>query len=452
MKDTVIVGGGITGLAAAYYLAKAGAGATLIERQPRLGGVVRTEVVERCVIECGPDSFLAAKPAAMELIRELGLADEVIGSNDHQRVTYIKRGGRLVPMPDGLMMMVPTRVLPVALSPLLGWGSKLKMGLEFFRRAKPASHDRSVSEFVIGHYGREALDYLAEPLLSGVYGGDPNELSAASVLPQFVELERNYGSLTRGVLARKKAPGESGGALFRTLKRGLGHLTGTIEARVRPKVEILHDEVAAVEFDGGSYRLRLGDGWLTARKVILCCPAHLAGGLLKPADALLGETLSAVKYNSSITLALVYRKSEIRHPLNGFGFLIPKVERRALVACTWVGRKFDFRVPDDLVFLRCFLGDSSIGLSDEVMLDAVRAELGELMGVDAEPLFHRIHRWPKSMAQYTVGHSKRLAVIRERLEHLPGLYLAGNGYEGIGIPDCIRTGREAAEAAATQSV
>ncbi|MBN8733681.1 MAG: protoporphyrinogen oxidase, partial [Acidobacteria bacterium] len=195
-----VVGGGITGLSAAYYLNRAGVEVTLIEQAPRLGGVITTETVEGCVIEGGPDSFLAAKPAAMELIRELGMADEVIGSNDERRVTYIRRGGRMIPLPDGLMMMVPTRVMPMAMSSLLGWGAKARMGLEWFRKPAARNGDRSVAEFIREHYGQETVDYLVEPRLSGVYGGDPEHLSAASVLPRFVEFETKYGSLTRGTL------------------------------------------------------------------------------------------------------------------------------------------------------------------------------------------------------------------------------------------------------------
>jgi oxygen-dependent protoporphyrinogen oxidase len=443
-RNIVLVGGGITGLAAAYQLSKSGVQATLIERQPRLGGVVQTEVAEGCVIEAGPDSFLAAKPAAMELIRELGLESEVIGSNDHQRVTYIKRGGRLVPMPDGLMMMVPTRIAPMLFSPLLSISTKLRMGLEYFRKPRAVSRDRSVTEFVTEHYGTEAVDYLTEPLLSGVYGGDPDELSIASVLPPFVELERKYGSLTRGVLARLRAPSETGGPLFRTLKQGLGHLTRELEARIRPKIEILRGEAVTCEGIGENFRLRVDGDWIETRRLVLCCPANLAGNILQPVDGTLAATLSQVKYNSSMTMALIYRQQDISHPLNGFGFLIPRRERRRLVACTWVGRKFNHRAPDGLVFLRCFLGGASLGETDETLLKEVSGELRELMGFEARPLFHRIHRWPASMAQYTVGHQHRLEIIRERLHAIPGLHLAGNGYEGIGIPDCIRTGRKAA--------
>src|SRR5690242_4364803 len=226
MPKVIIVGGGISGLSAAWYLSKSGIRPTLIEKDARLGGVIRTDSMHGCTVEGGPDSFLAAKPWAMELIREAGLADKVIGSNDHLRVTYILKNGRLVPLPDGLMMMVPTKIMPLVGTRLLGWGTKIRMGLEFLRRPpKGALPDRTVHDFLLDHYGQESIDYLAEPLLAGVYGGDPREMSVNSVLARFVEIETKYGSLTRGVLATPKPKGSGTGASFlNTLKNGLGDL------------------------------------------------------------------------------------------------------------------------------------------------------------------------------------------------------------------------------------
>ena len=233
MSDTVIIGGGISGLAAAYYLAKGGAAATIVESRPRLGGVIETVHVEGCTIEAGPDSFLSAKPAALELINELGLADQVIGSNDHLRVTFVRRGGRLTPLPDGLMMMVPTKILPLLGTSLVGWRTKLRMATELLRAPKRAAGDQSVAEFIEEHYGAEAVDYLAEPLLSGIYGGNPAALSVTSVLPRFVELANRYGSLTRGVLVERARAAKARSSdtpvapLFRTLQAVWGRCAKT---------------------------------------------------------------------------------------------------------------------------------------------------------------------------------------------------------------------------------
>lgn len=446
MRRVTIVGGGISGLSAAYSLSKAGLPATILERRPRLGGVIETETVQGCVLETGPDSFLSAKPWAMELIRELGLAGEAIGSNDHRRVTYVRKRGRLVPLPDGLMLMIPTKVWPLAATSLLGWRTKLRMGLEWFRGPGGAPRaDRSVAGFVAEHYGNEAVDYLAEPLLAGVYGGDPNLLSVASVLPRFVELEARYGSLTKGVLhERRKATREARGQpLFQTLKGGLGQLVAALVDQTNPKSEVLHGSAEALERVFGGWRVRLGGDWLETESLILACPAYEAGALLAGADAELSALLNAIPYTSSITLSLGYEKAGFSHPLNGFGFLVPKRERRRLVACTWVGTKFSYRVPDHLAVLRCFIGGGEE--SDEALLGMVRDELRDIMGVKETPLFTRLARWPRSMAQYTVGHRDRLAQIEARAAALPGLHLAGNAYTGIGIPDCIRMGKQAAE-------
>lgn len=442
---TAIIGGGISGLAAAWELAKSGQPAVLLEKDPALGGVIRTNVVHDCVIEAGPDSFLAAKPAALELIREMGLESEVIGSNDHLRVTYILKGGRLIPMPDGLMMMIPTKLMPVALSPLLGWGTKIKMGLEYFSSSPPNAPERSVAQLVREHYGQEAVDYLAEPLLSGVYGGDPETLSANAVLGQFIELEKKYGSLTKGTLAmRAQRKGGPAGTLFKTLKGGLGQLIEALTQKLAGKVDRVTGAVVSLTRTATGWQVTLADGTsLDVAKVILAAPAGPASKIVNSLDPALAAVLGAIPYNSSMTIALGYDRAALGHPLNGFGFLIPKVERRKLVACTWVGTKFNHRVPADKAVLRCFLGGANIDESDETLIAAIREELKDLMGVTAEPSFHTVQRWRNAMAQYTLGHQDRVKQIRALASKHPGFALAGNFLEGIGIPDCIRTGQAA---------
>jgi protoporphyrinogen/coproporphyrinogen III oxidase len=448
-----IVGGGISGLSSAYYLAKAGIAPVLIEARPRLGGVIRTEHVEGCVVEAGPDSFLSVKPAAMELIGELGLTGEVIGSNDHLRKTYVWKQGRLVALPDGLMMMIPTRILPMVTTPLVSWSTKFRMGAELFRGPRNGSEeDGSVADFVEKHYGAEAVDYLAEPLLAGIYGGSPRQLSVRSVLPRFVELEEKYGSLTRGVLAeRRRAAAQANHLpLFRTLKGGLQQLVGAVAASIEGKVEVVYRRAEALERTAGGFRIRVDGDWLEAEQVVLACEAHQAA-ILAP-EAGIRDLLAAVPYGSSMTMALGFQASDFPRPLAGFGFLVPKRERRRLVACTWVGTKFSHRVPQGRVLLRCFLGGTDdaavLEESDAAVTEAVLEELHRIVGFSARPSFVRVFRWPRSMAQYAVGHQRRLVELKARLGAVPGLHLAGNAYEGIGIPDCIRTGKQAAEAIA----
>jgi oxygen-dependent protoporphyrinogen oxidase len=438
MRSVVIVGGGISGLATAYYLQKAGIRPTLIEKDPQLGGVIRTEVVNGCLVEGGPEAFLAAKPWAMELIEDLGLTGEVIGSNDHARVTYVVRDGKLVPLPEGLMMMAPTRVWPTAATRLVGWRTKIRMALEWFHRKPEAPlPDRSVAQFVRDHYGQEAVDYLTEPLLAGVYGGDPEQMSVRAVLTRFSELEDRYGSLTRGILAERR---RATGPIFRALKRGMGQLVDAIAARNPAK--ILRGSVDSLEHTGAIYRLRVAGHWMEADEVVLACPAHQSAQLVRSLQPELSHLLAGIPYTSSTTVALGYNRADLQHPLNGFGFLVPARERTGILACTWVGTKFDHRVPDDKALIRCFFNSTELSSTDAI--ETARTDLKRFMGVETQPSFTRISRWPESMAQYTVGHQQRVAAIEQALHGRPGLHLAGNGYYGVGIPDCVRLAKEVA--------
>ena len=315
------------------------------------------------------------------------------------------------------------------------------MGLELLRRPPKAPlADRSVYDFLLDHYGQESIDYLAEPLLAGVYGGDPREMSVNSVLARFVEIETKYGSLTRGVLAAPRPKGSGSGSLFRTLKNGLGQLVDALNG----SADVVHGAVESLERNGSGFRARVNGDWMEADHVVLATPAGDAARLLQPWNGELAALLQAIPYTSSVTLALGYRKDTFDHPLNGFGFLVPKRERKLMAACTWVGNKFSYRVPDDMVLLRCFMGGEALKQSDEALVEAAQRELRSIMGLQAVPVFHSIARWPNSMAQYTVGHEQRQQQVESIVKGIPGLHLAGNGYRGIGIPDCVRAGKEAA--------
>jgi oxygen-dependent protoporphyrinogen oxidase len=492
-RRVAVLGGGIAGLAAAYTLARARqAGAPieefLIEGRDRVGGVIRTERLEGFVIEAGPDSFLAEKPDAAALARELGLGDSLIGSNDRQRRTYILHRGRLVSLPDGLMFLVPTRLWPMVTTPLLPLSSKLAMAAELF--ASPPSEnssqssDESVASFVLRHFGDAMLENVAEPLLAGVYGGDSGALSVRSVLPRFWEMERKHGSLTRATLRamrqRRKAttntnatlqPDSAGtGAaprsalpLFMTLRDGLEQLTRKLAQHLDKTRVHLARRVAGIKLapaspggtaESGSRRYRIfcdGDMAFDADAIILAMPAHECGRLLSSIAPALGALLSQIPYTSSMTVSLGYAEGTREHLPPGFGYLVPRKEKRRMLACTFVHRKFNHRAPEGKALLRCFLGGSRdpavLNLPDEEVVSVVRQELKEILNFPFEPLFCRIHRWPASMAQYPVGHAERVRRIQTQLEDLPGIYLAGNAYSGIGISDCIRTGRAAAQRA-----
>lgn len=438
------MGGGISGLAAAYELDKAGIEYTLVERDSRLGGVILTNQIDGNTLEAGPDSFISQKPAALQLIRELGLEDQVIGSNDHLRITYIRKNGQLVPMPEGLMMMIPTKAWPMVRSPLLGWGTKIRMGLEYFRKPQAdAMPDRSVSEFIGDHFGQETVDYLAEPLLAGVFGGDPRKLSALSTLPRFVEMERKFGSLSKAALASKAPP--SAGSLFRTMKHGLGSLVDALQPKQRV---LLGSAIEAVERLEQGFRVRRSGDWMECSDVIFAGPSFVAAQLLQPIAAELSALLLSTAYSSSVTVTVAYRKNELGRALKGFGILVPGIERKRLRACTFVANKFSYRVAEGYEVIRCFLGGTAdegiLDESDVSILAIVREELRDLLGITAVPAFDRVQRWRKSMAQYTVGHQKRVADAMALCDAIPGLYLAGNGYQGIGLPDCVEMGRLAA--------
>lgn len=411
----------------------------MIEREPRLGGLIETIDLAGNLIEGGPDSFLAAKPAALELIREIGLSSEVIDSNDHQRVTYIVRNGRLLPMPDGLVMMAPTKFGPLLKSPLLSWSAKLTAAREFFRKPSEPRPERSVAEFVRDHFGEEAVQYLAEPLLAGVFGGDVNKLSANLVLARFVALEEKYGSVIRGLIAERAS---TSGSLFKSLKGGMEQLMSALRARL----EDVRFVTGAAEIVAQGPKVRVGGQWMEASAVVIAVRAWQAAPLVADLYPQLARLLAGIDYSSAVTMGLTFRRDRFTHPLDGFGFLVPAVERRNLNACTWVTRKFDHRTAPDHVVLRAFLGgDSWCQALEEDIYKAVREDLQALMNIEEMPEDFVIRRWPRSMPQYYVGHAAMVAEIERHADPRNGVYLTGNYFDGVGIPDCIRRSKEVAE-------
>jgi oxygen-dependent protoporphyrinogen oxidase len=463
-----IIGGGIAGLAAAYELEKARmAGATveytLFEERPRLGGSIASEVVGGAVLERGPDSFLTEKPAAAELCRELGLGGELIASNDAARKTYIVTRNRLVALPDGLMFLVPTKLVPTAMTPLFSVRTKMRMAMELLHPPRPSEGDESVAALVKRHFGQEAVDRLADPLLSGIYGGDATQLSAQTVLPRMVEMETKYGSLTRGMLAahRKMTAAarnlsktqDRGAAIFTALRGGMGTLVGAITARLNAASVRTATTVSGIEKTARGWKVQAGGASEDFDALIMAAPAWVAGELLTPVDAALGGELGGIPYSSSITVNLMYDEAKIGRLPEGFGFLVPAVEGRAMLACTFAHRKFLGRTPPGKAVFRAFLGgmkrDDLMAESDEALVEVVRREMREILGAKAfgaevEPEFAQVTRWRRAMAQYAVGHKARMQRVNARVAALPGLRLVGNAYDGIGVPDCVRLGRRAA--------
>jgi protoporphyrinogen/coproporphyrinogen III oxidase len=448
--ELVIVGGGVSGLASAYYCGRLGIGSILVEKTERLGGLIKTDRIEGCQLEAGPDSYIVTKPAVTELAEEIGLQSEIIASNDAARRVFIVRSGKLVPLPDGMSMMVPGKLRAGLQSGLFGLNTKLRFISEMFFRPLERNEDISVGRLVSDHFGREVLEYVADPLLVGVYGGDSQDLSAHSVLPRFVGYEQRYGSLIRGVQAENKSNTPVG--LFRSFRQGMQSLTDFLADRITGSTRVVHREATAVSQNGQTWIVRAGTESLRAKHLVLACPAAVCARLLENAAPELAESLADIPYSSAILVTLLFPADQVRHPLDGFGFLVPRRERRTLAAATWINRKFPSRIAPDLVAVRGFIvGDNAATLreaSDPELVSLVRDEFRRLMGIEVPPRTSVVSRWPESMPQYVVGHNERIRRIQTVLSSYSGLHLVGNAYDGVGIPDCIRRARETAKAIA----
>ncbi len=457
MKRIAIIGGGISGLSAAYTLEEKRQSGTpveyvLFESGPRLGGVLVTDHVDGCIVEAGPDSFLTEKPWAADLCRKIGLGDQLIGSNDSERKTYILAKGKLVVMPDGLMFMVPTKIMPTVFSPLFSVRTKMRMAADWFHPPHKASADETVAQMVERHYGSEVVDLLADPLLSGVYGGEASQLSVRAVLPRFADMESKHGSLGRAMLSARRKMGAAAKAppkpLFSSLKDGMQQMVDALVARLDADSLKVSVPVQSV--------IRQDDGWTVCAgyqtdhfdAVIIATPGQAASFVLEAADANLSHELREIKYSSSVTVTLGYDDNVRRTLPPGFGFLVPRSEGHRMLAATFVHNKFPHRAPDNRALVRCFLGgardEQILQASEKAILEIVRAELQKIIGLNVDPLFARVYKWKAAMAQYSVGHLERLQRIETLRQKLQNVALAGNGYNGIGVPDCVRSGAEAA--------
>ena len=459
--DIVIVGGGITGLAAAYTLATdprartLGLACTVVERDGRLGGKLQTEHIHGCVVETGPDSFLATKPAAADLCRAVGLGDRLIGTLPG-RAVYMAYGGRLHPLPDGLAMGVPGRLLPMLRTGLLSATEKARLGLDLVLPRGGANGDESVGALLRRRLGGAAVDRLAGPLLAGIYAGDADALSSRATFPQLREWEASHRSLILGALAqRRRAPGRQAGAspLFLSLVGGVGELVASLAASLR-ETTILTGRVASRilrRTDRGrmAYAVALDDGrLLEADALLLATPAFVTADLLDRLAPSVAAGLRDIPYASTAAVTLGYRRAGIRHALDGHGFVVARNEPLRVTACTWVSSKWPHRAPPELALLRCYLGransDAVVEEDDDRLVSVVRDDLRATMGVDADPVFAVATRWRRAMPQYLPGHLDRLESINAGMRELRGVALAGAGYRGVGIPDCIRQGAEAA--------
>jgi len=460
MNQILVIGGGIAGLAAAYYANKniPDARVTVIESSAQWGGKITTDRIAfdggHFIVEGGPDTFLATKPWGVALCKELGLGERLHGTNPNKKNTYVLNRGRLLPLPEGLAMMIPSDIPSILRSRLISWFGKARMGLDFVQPAKAVNGDESLGAFVSRRLGREAYENLIEPLMSGIYAGDGDQLSLASTFPYLRDLETKYGSLARGALQmRMQSNGKAvqgSRSAFLTPTTGLAELVEALIENLKSNHTDLRLNTRASSATQRylGFQVQLDDGsTLDADALILATPAYVSGQLLASFNPQLAFILKSIPYASTATVSLAYRLGDIPRDLDGYGYVIPRREGRKALACTWTSTKFPHRAPDGCALIRVFVGRAGqdIPWDENELLELAKEELKLTLGVTVEPLVSRVFLWDKAMPQYNLGHPERLRRMDAALDHYPELALAGNGYRGIGIPDCIHSGELAVE-------
>ncbi len=459
----VVIGGGVSGLSAAHRLlelsAKSGLdlNTTVLESSGRLGGMISSKTKDGLILEGGPDSFITTKPWALDLCLRLGMESKLIETSDVSRRILVARHNRLVPMPEGFSF-APTRLAPFVFSPLFSFWGKLRMSLDIVLPRRKSIEDESVKSFFTRRLGSEAFNLIVQPLVSGIYGANPENLSVRASLPQFAMMEDKHRSL---IMAMRKAAQSKNGYKkdnnasqynqFVSFRGGMRELIDALASSL-PEGQIrLNQAVKRIETTAtNSWKILTNNNdSITADAVVIAVPANRAADLVEEFDPLLGDSLSQIKYASSTVVNLLYRRQDISHPLNGVGFVVPNSEGPPITACSFSSLKFTGRAPPDTVLLRSFMGEAInkevLDKDDSWLSSSVHNKLSLLLGISSEPLFAMVKRNPESMPQYTVGHLDRVALINQRAERYPGMELAGNAYKGVGVPDCVRSGEEAAE-------
>jgi len=487
MKRVVIIGGGITGLAVAHRLLERSHASgkridlTLFEAGSRVGGIVRTREHDGFLLESGPDSFISEKPEALALVKRLSLESRLIETNQDHRRSFIVREGRLLPVPEGFHLLAPSRLWPFIKTDIFSWSGKARMALDLLlpRRGINGNNvDESLAQFVRRRLGTEALERMAQPMVGGIYTADPERLSLQATMPRFLEMEREHRSLIRALRKQnsrtvsEEGRSEPSGArysLFLSFDRGMQVLTDTLEERISSFGSQLSTGDATVQTairlntavesitleDGvgeGPHKWKLttsGNEALFADAVCMALPAYVSSRFLSAVDPQLAAELAEISYASSATINLGFKREDVPHPLDGFGFVVPFIEKRSLIACTFSSVKFADRAPAGDVLLRAFVGGALqpelLELDEGELLGRVLGDFRDLLGIERAPLFMEVTKWERSMPQYHIGHFERVKRIEERLAALRGLFLAGNAYSGLGIPDCIRSGEAAAD-------
>ncbi len=465
VRRIVVIGAGIAGLAAAYYLKK-GLGdmqnveLLVLERFIKAGGSLSTYELDDYILELGPDAFITEKPDALEFCAELGLQDQVIGTNPNSRNSYIAHNNKLHQLPEGFALLAPTKLGPFFASSLFSWSGKMRMAMDLFIPKGPPDSDESLAQFVRRRLGQEALDRIAQPMFASIYTGDPELLSLRATMPRFLDAEQKHGSLIRGLAAARKEKSAAGGveetgarySLFATLERGLGSMVDKAIDKIGESRMRYQSMVVAVEKGsrGKQYDVVLARGTvLPCDAVIIAAPSFVASDLLAGIDPDVAHSLKKIQYASSAVLNLIYNRRDIPHPMEGFGFVVPITEKRHVLACSFTSIKFPNRCPPDRAVLRVFVGGALqpdvFELSDEQIECLIWEDLHTYLGIEAVPMLSLITRYARAMPQYHIGHLDLVSQIEQKLAAYPGLALAGNAYRGVGLPDCIASGRRAAE-------
>jgi oxygen-dependent protoporphyrinogen oxidase len=447
----VVVGGGMAGLTAAYTLARRGTPFVVLEGSDLWGGVVRTVREDGFLFEAGPDAMLTTKPDGLALVRELGLEGRVVPTNPRVRTVYVARGGSLHPMPEGMVLGVPTRWAPVWRSGLFSWAGKLRLAMEPLVPRRVGAAEESIAAFVRRRLGREAWERLGDPLLGGIHAGDTERLSIQATFPRMVELEDRHGSLVRGFRAILKSPADS--AAFVSLAGGLSELVDALVARLPAHARRASAPVVAIEPVASGWRVGLPDGQaIVGRAVVVALPAPRAATLLRTCSPAVADELRPIRFVSTAIVLLGFPRDHVAHPLDGYGLLVPRSEGLRVTAAGFFSTKFPGRAPEGFVSLRVFLGGAHdpdvAGADDESLVGTAVRELTPLLGVGGEPVYRRVCRWPAATPQMEMGHRERVARIEQELRGLPGLFLTGAGLRGTGLPDTIADATATAGAAA----
>lgn len=467
MKRIAIIGGGISGLAAAHRLLELSRTTqqaiqlTIFEASSRLGGTVQTELRDGFLLERGPDSFISEKPEAVALAKRLNIDSHLIETNEPFRRSFIVRNGRLRPVPEGFQLLAPSRIWPFIRTDIFSLSGKLRMAADLLlpKRSVNGDNDESLANFVRRRLGREALERMAQPMVGGIYTANPESLSLKATLPRFLDMEEKHRSLILGMWRQgrnsQNVKGVSGArySLFLSFDEGTEVLVNALEKRIQDSNQAkirLRTSVEALELCDNTWKLRTNTGdRLEVDSLCLALPAYTSASLLSNVSPQLSSILNQIKFASTATVNLAYRREAIEHPLDGFGFVVPFIEKRSIIACTFSSVKFSQRAPAGHVLLRAFVGGAlqpeMFELDEQEITQRVMKDLSALLGVKSQPLFTEVSKWRNSMPQYEVGHLRRVDEIESLVAKLSGLVLAGNSYRGAGIPDCIKSGEAAAK-------